>query len=81
MKPLLTIIGMSHKGHFNLGAEKSYIGLKCFVSIASEYSGPTIVQLVDPNTGKKIPGEIYRKDDFIYEQEEDKEYLEILNQL
>ena len=81
MKSLLTIIGVSHKGFFAPSAEKSYVGLKCFVSSASEYGGHLIVQLVDPNTGKNIPGEMYWKDDFIYDQEEDKDYLDMLEKL
>jgi len=77
MKSLLTIIGVSHKGFFAPSAEKSYVGLKCFVYGEDN----NLVQPVNPNTGRNIPGEVHWKDNFIYEQEEDKEYLEILNNL
>jgi len=77
MKPLLTIIGLSSKARYGPDIEKSYVGLKCFVYGEDN----NLVQLVDPNTGRNIPGEVHWKDNFIYEQEEDKEYLSLLEQL
>jgi len=77
MKQLLTIIDVQEpEGRFL----RKFIGYNCY-TCRPLLNLSTIVQLVDPNTGLDIPYGLYWKDNFIYEQQEDKEYLAILNNL